>query len=80
MTPQEETKVSKGICCVNIWMLLAWANATNRKMVTLSFLEKVTVTLEVLVQDLIGVQSDDLSGRWYKDRWVCTWRRPMSSF
>ena len=48
---------------------------------TLLSLEKVTVTLDVLVQDLTDVQSDDLSGRWYKEeRRVCTWRRPISSF
>lgn len=47
---------------------------------TLSSLEKGTVTLEILVQDLFDLQSDDLSGRWYKERWVCTWRRPISSF
>jgi len=62
-------------------MLLARANATNRKIVTLSSLEKVTVTLEVLVQDLIDVPSDDLSGRRYKkERWVFTWRSLISSF
>lgn len=48
---------------------------------TLSSLEKVAVTLKVLVQDLIDVQSDDLSGKWYeKERRVSTWRRPISSF